>query len=298
VKRSLNSQDTLVKGIVVKAYSGFYYAHDGRREWECKLRGRFRYTNQQVMVGDHVEFMPGQDGYGVIEKLLPRRTLLVRPPVANVDQAVIVFAVREPDPNPGLLGRFLVAALSSRIEPIICFNKVDLTKDGQVELVSQYRENYRVVITSAKTGKGLDNLRDSLKEKISVLAGPSGVGKTTLLNALLPGLKLKTGEVSSKLKQGRHTTRHVELIYLPEGGLVADTPGFTSLELPEIKPEELASLFPDIKACLTGCYFKGCLHFKEPKCAVKEAVESGKIQEIRYNQYLEYLAELMDRRRY
>lgn len=287
-----------MEGVVVKAYSGYYYVHDGRGEWECSLRGRFRHEKQQVLVGDRVELRPRHGQAGVIEKVLPRRSALVRPPVANVDQAVIVFAVREPDPNPGLLERFLITAAMNQIEPLICFNKVDLTKDGQVELVSRYRESYRVVVTSAKTGVGLNGLREGLRGRVSVFAGPSGVGKSTILNALLPDLKLKTGDLSDKLKRGKHTTRHVELISLPEGGLVADTPGFSSLDLPDLKPEELAGYFPEMEGYFGGCYFTGCLHYKEPNCAVKEAVEAGRIEESRYRQYLEFMQELMDRRRY
>lgn len=292
------SSENLVEGMVVRAFSGFYYVHDGRGEWECKLRGRFRHEKQQVLVGDRVELRPTQGQAGVIEKLIPRHSALVRPPVANVDQAVIVFAVREPDPNPGLLERFLITAAMNRIDPVICFNKVDLTVDGQVELVARYRENFRVVVTSAKTGVGLDGLRQMLCGRVSVFAGPSGVGKSTILNALLPDLHLKTGTISEKLKRGKHTTRHVELIALPEGGLVADTPGFSSLDLPDLKPEELASYFPEMEDYTASCYFTGCLHHKEPGCAVREAVESGRIKEARYQQYLDFLGELRERRRY
>jgi len=294
----MSNRDTLMEGVVVRAYGGYYYVHDDRGEWACSLRGRFRHEKQQVLVGDRVELRPRHGHAGVIEKVLPRHTALIRPPVANVDQAVIVFAVREPDPNPGLLERFLITASMNQIEPLICFNKVDLTSDGQVELVSRYRESFRVVVTSAKTGIGLEGLREALKGRVSVFAGPSGVGKSTLLNTLLPDLKLKTGEISDKLKRGKHTTRHVELISLPEGGLVVDTPGFSSLDLPDLKPEELAGYFPEMEDYYGKCYFTGCMHHKEPGCAVKEAVEAGKIEEARYRQYLDFMEELMGRRRY
>lgn len=298
VNNPLVNRENLVEGIVVRAYSGYYYVHDSREEWECILRGRFRHEKQQVLVGDRVELKPRHGHAGVIEKVLPRRTALVRPPVANVDQAVIVFAIRNPDPNPGLLDRFLITASMNNIEPLICFNKVDLTKDGHVELLSRYQESYRVAVTSARTGRGLDQLREALRGRVSVFAGPSGVGKSTILNALMPDLRLKTGEISDKLKRGKHTTRHVELIALPEGGLVADTPGFSSLDLPDLKPEELSGYFPEIVAYGDGCYFTGCLHHKEPRCAVKEAVDAGRIELARYQQYLEFLEELKDRKRY
>ncbi|MCG9968462.1 ribosome small subunit-dependent GTPase A [Pelotomaculum terephthalicicum JT] len=294
----LISGENLVQGIVLKAYSGHYFVHDGGCAWECSLRGRFRYEKQQVLVGDRVELAPKADRAGVIVKVLSRRSALLRPPVANVDQAIIIFSVREPEPNPGLLDRFLITAVMNQIEPVICFNKIDLIENGEVALVSRYQGVYTVALTSAVTGTGLDSLREKLRGKISVFAGPSGVGKSTILNAIVPELKLKTGRVSEKLKRGKHTTRHVELISLPEGGLVADTPGFSSLDLPDIKLEELAGYFPEMEEYSGDCYFSGCLHDREPGCAVKKAVEQGGIEESRYRQYVEFLQELRGRRRY
>lgn len=297
MNRVLNNQDNLIEGIVVKAYGGFFYVYDDQGMRECTLRGRLRYKKQQVLVGDRVLMAPGQGRGGVVENVLPRRSTLTRPVVANVDQAVIIFSLRDPEPNPGLLERFLITAALNGIAPVICFNKVDLATERQLELVSNYREYYPVVVTSAKTGNGLCLLRETLNGKISVFAGPSGVGKSTILNSLIPGLKQKTGEVSAKLKSGRHTTRHIELIPLAGGGFVADTPGFSNLDLPDIKPEDLAGLFPDIGRYQTNCFFTGCLHYKEPGCSIKEAVEQGKIGEARYRQYLESLAQLIDRRK-
>jgi ribosome biogenesis GTPase len=171
------------------------------------------------MVGDRVLMAPGQGRGGIVQEVLPRCSALIRPAVANVDQAVIVFSLRNPEPNPGLLERFLIAAALNGIKPVICFNKVDLMDKDQIELLSRYRGNYNVVVTSAKTGEGLTSLRETLSGKISVFAGPSGVGKSTLLNSIIPGLKQKTGEVSAKLKSGKHTTRHIELIPLIDGVL-------------------------------------------------------------------------------
>lgn len=294
----MNNQDNLIEGIVVKAYGGYFYVHDGHIVRECTLRGRLRYKKQQVMVGDRVLMLPDQGNGGVLEDVLPRRCALTRPAVANVDQAVIVFSLRDPEPNPGLLERFLITALLNGVAPVICFNKVDLSKDDQIKLVSRYREIYNVIVTSAKTGEGLSLLRETLNDKISVFAGPSGVGKSTILNVLIPGLKQKTGEVSARLRTGKHTTRHIELISLSNGGFVADTPGFSSMELPDIKPGELAGLFPGIGDYETACYFTGCLHYKEPGCSIKKAVEEGKIGKDRYRQYLEFLEQLMDRRKH
>ncbi|MDD3652946.1 MAG: ribosome small subunit-dependent GTPase A [Desulfotomaculaceae bacterium] len=287
-----------MRGIVVKAYGGYYYVYNGHEEWECSLRGRFRYEKQQVLVGDRVEVSLESGRAGVIVNVLPRCSLLLRPMIANVEQAVIVFSVQRPKPNPGLLDRFLITTILNNIEPLVCFNKIDLAVDGIMEFVSCYQSFYPVMLTSTITGTGLERLSESLRGKISVFAGPSGVGKSTILNAILPGIKLKTGEISKKLKRGKHTTRHVELIPLPEGGLVADTPGFSSLELPELRPEDLSRCFPEIKKYTRQCYYTGCLHDKEPDCAVKEAVGMGNIAEIRYRQYLEFLQELKRRRRY
>lgn len=294
----MNNQDNLIEGIVIKAYGGFFYVHDGQNARECTLRGRMRYKKQHVMVGDRVQIVSGQDNKGLVENVLPRRSVLTRPAVANVDQAVIVFSLRDPAPNPGLLERFLIATILNKISPLICFNKFDLATDDQKEIISRYRENYNVVVASAVTGEGMGLLREALNGKISVFAGPSGVGKSTILNAIIPGLKQKTGEVSFRLKSGKHTTRHIELIPLAKGGFVADTPGFSSMDLPDIKPEELAGLFPGIGDDQTSCYFTGCLHYKEPGCTIKEAVEEGRIEGARYRQYLDFLEQLLDRRRH
>lgn len=292
------SHDHIVEGIVVKAYGGFFYVHDGLTVRECTLRGRLRYTKKKVMVGDRVQMVTGQDNKGVVENVLPRRSVLARPAVANVDQAVIVFSLCDPEPNLGLLERFLITTMLNKIIPIICFNKVDLAKESQAEIVSKYLENYNVIVTSAVTGAGLDFLRQALNDNITVFAGPSGVGKSTILNAIIPGLKQKTGEISVRLKSGKHTTRHSELIALPGGGFVVDTPGFSNMDLPDLKPEDLAGFFPGIGDYQTNCYFNGCLHYKEPGCTIKKAVEEGKIEGDRYRQYLEFLEQLLDRRRH
>jgi len=288
----------VLEGTVIKAYSGYYYVFDGHDVWECRARGLFRHIGQNVLVGDRVVLRPANKGTGVVEKVLPRRSELVRPPVANVDQALVIFSLKDPDPNPGLLERFLLIIGTKGIIPLICFNKIDLSRGEEAELAVRYREaGYRVFLTSAVTGAGLDDLRGSLHSLVSVVAGPSGVGKSTLLNAISPGLSLKTGELSAKLRRGKHTTRHVELIPLPGGGLVADTPGFSSLDMPDLKPEDLPALFQEIAAREGGCRFTGCMHHKEPGCLVKEAVEKGEIDGFRYRQYIEFLEELQEKRR-
>ncbi|MHB1044018.1 MAG: ribosome small subunit-dependent GTPase A [Eubacteriales bacterium] len=289
----------MVEGTVIKAYSGFYYVLAGQEVFECRLRGLFRHIGQNVLVGDRVIVRPLQGSTGLVEKVLPRRSELTRPPVANVNHVVIVFALKDPEPNLPLLERLLIIAGIQNMEPLICFNKADLWQGGQPELIDRYRKaGYRLAVTSVRTGEGLDGFKKYLQGHLSVLAGPSGVGKSTLLNAILPGISLRTGEISAKPRSGKHTTRHVELIPMPGGGLVADTPGFSSLSLPEMKPGELSALYPEMASRGAGCRFSGCLHYKEPDCEVKLAAESGEINGFRYRQYIEFLEELLEKRRY
>ncbi|MBM7855750.1 ribosome biogenesis GTPase [Desulfohalotomaculum tongense] len=288
----------MVEGIVIKAYSGYYYVQDRETQWVCRLRGKFRLTKERVLVGDRVKVKPAEKNTGVIYEVLQRRNELVRPPIANVDQAVITFAACRPDPNLDLLDRFLVMAEGAGIKPVICLNKADLLEEGQPAWLEAYRQiGYTVLVTSAKDNTGIDQLKQALDNKISVFAGPSGVGKSSLLNAVHPGLKLKTGEISRKLGRGKHTTRHVELIPLQSGGLVADTPGFSSLYLPEFPAEELVYYFPELAEYAGSCRFNSCMHNKEPDCAVKEAVRLGKIDSRRYNSYLQFLSEIWEKER-
>lgn len=283
------------EGVVIKAHGGFYYVQSKVDVYKCVLRGRFRLRDQQVLVGDQVKYEVTGAKSGVIENILPRRTVLIRPLVANVDQAVVVFAVRNPDPLPLLLDRLLIQIQAAHVTPFICFNKADLNRKGVVELISVYQKaSYRVLVTSAKDGTGLADLREVLRVGISVLAGPSGVGKSSLLNALEPGLSLKTREVSARIKRGRHTTRHVELLSLTNGGLVVDTPGFSNLFLPSLGRAELAYFFREFRDDLLSCQFTGCLHYREPGCAVKKAVEEFKISSLRYNNYIKLLNEVIE----
>jgi ribosome biogenesis GTPase len=285
-------------GIIIKAYGGFYFVQTGDRILKCVIRGKIRRRHGQVLVGDRVRVNPAGEGEGVVEDILPRASELVRPPVANVDQAVIVFSINDPRPNTMLLDRFLLQARAAGIEPVICFNKIDLAAAGELDILRHYEPTgYPLLRVSAQKGTNIDDLRELLKERISVLAGPSGVGKSSLLNALQPGLELKTGEISRKLKRGRHTTRHVELIPLAAGGLVADTPGFSSMYLPPVRREELPGYYPEFDDYAPRCRFTGCLHYREPGCAVKEAVEDGRISLLRYEHYLELLEEVMEAER-
>ena len=293
----------MLEGTVMKGYGGFYYVRDDQKfVWECKPRGRFKMEKQDILVGDRVQIQTLNMKCGVVEKVLPRMTELVRPPVANIDRAIVVFALKSPDPDLNLLDRFILLAEAGKTEPIICFNKADLLKNDEIKpILDTYSKiGYQAMVTSVKTGEGIENLRKLLKDHISVFAGPSGVGKSSLLNTIQPGLQLKTGELSEKLQRGKHTTRHVELLELEFGGYVTDTPGFSSLYLPQILKENLAGYFPEMDSYWRNCRFNGCMHKHEPNCAVKAAVDSGEISKTRYEHYIGFLEEVtvQERRHY
>lgn len=285
-------------GRIIKAYAGYYYVLSFEEDevYETRLRGRFRQEDIDFYVGDKVEFtiIDEDNKTGVVEELLPRSTKLDRPAVANIDQVVLVFASRQPKLNYELLDRFLLLVEAYGFEILICLNKVDLVglKEAQ-EAMADYEEiGYRVVYTSAETDHGLNRLTEELQGRLSVLAGPSGVGKSSLLNRLSPEAEMDVSEVSQKIKQGRHTTRHVELITLDNGGLVVDTPGFTSLQIDFIAERELAYFFREMKEYTGQCKFNDCLHSSEPQCKVKQALEEGKIAQSRYDSYLSFLSEI------
>lgn len=283
-----------IVGVVIKATAGFYYVkvEDGDL-WECSLRGKFRLDKNAALVGDKVLVKPRHGQVGVIEKIFPRNNELVRPPISNIEQALIVFSLREPKISILLLDRFLIQVAHSKVGAIICFNKMDLIKEEDLELIKIYQDiGYKVINTSTYLGEGIEALRENLKGKITVLAGPSGVGKSSLINKIQHGLSLKTGEVGNKLRRGKHTTRHVELLPLNEGGFVADTPGFSNLWLPSMKREDLKGYFPEMEKLALGCRFRGCLHVNEPDCRVKEALAKKKINQGRYDNYLLFLEEV------
>ncbi len=282
------------RGRVVRSYSNVHYVDVGEETLECRPRGRLKYRDEKVMTGDFVVVSPAGPGLGAIDEVLPRRNVLSRPPVANVDQVVVVFAFHEPELNLALVDRFLLLVAASDLPAALCLNKVDLAGAGEVDEVGKvYRKlGYPFVAVSARTGQGLGSLRELFAGRTSVLAGPSGVGKSSLLNALEPGLDLRTGDVSAKVRRGTHTTRHVSLLKAGESGYVADTPGFTQLDLPAIKPGDLPWFYPEMVDRLPECRFRGCLHRAEPDCAVKAAVASGEIDAGRYERYLSLLKEV------
>ncbi|ATW24691.1 ribosome small subunit-dependent GTPase A [Candidatus Formimonas warabiya] len=287
------------EGILIKGYGGFYYVKVGEKIRECSLRGKFRRLKQNFLPGDRVSISLLDEGKGVIEQVLPRTSELRRPPVANVEQVGVTFALKNPDPDFLLLDRILIMVRHHHLLPLIFFNKVDLVEEGRSDqLVRIYQKaGYPVIKCSTKTGEGIDEIRLLLKDKISVFTGPSGAGKSSLLNAVQQGLSLKTGHVSSKIGRGKHTTRHVELLELDLGGLVADTPGFSVLDMPPMLREDLDSFFPEIRAHAGVCRFHSCLHHQEPDCAVKEAVSAGEIDPGRYQRYLLFLQEVIENER-
>jgi ribosome biogenesis GTPase len=290
-------------GIIMKGYSGFYYVLDEQQQvWECSLRGKFRLKKQAFLPGDKVSCIKINDlaQKGVIEEVLPRRSQLDRPLVANVDQVVIVMALAHPAPDFHLLDRILIMAGKQQVNPVVCLNKADLVEPYQASCWQKIYEKtgYPVLLTSAVENWGIDQLKELMKNQITVFAGPSGVGKSSLLNLLQTGLTLVTGEISSKINRGKHTTRHAQLMAFSAGGLLVDTPGFSRLALPqELKREELLSYYPDFFEFAHLCRFKTCLHREEPECHVREAVEKGLLDTGRYRRYLEIMAEVVVKER-
>ncbi|WP_040204935.1 ribosome small subunit-dependent GTPase A [Neobacillus jeddahensis] len=288
------------EGKIVKALSGFYYVLENDKLIQCRGRGVFRKNKVTPLVGDEVVFQAENDLEGYILEVKERKNELVRPPIANVDQAILVFSAVEPDFSTVLLDRFLVLVEFNHIEPLICITKMDLTNKDQKQKIAEYADQYKaasyeVILTSSETEDGIEQLNPHVENKISVFAGQSGVGKSSLLNVLRPDLELKTNDISSHLGRGKHTTRHVELIKIGNG-LIADTPGFSSLEFTNIEAEDLTGCFPEIQRASENCKFRGCLHVTEPKCGVKAALESGEIPSYRYEHYVDFLQEIKDRK--
>ena len=285
---------------VIKMYNGFYYLQvTGQEELlSCRLRGRIKRNKGAVVTGDYVEYQMLEDGTGVIESCLPRRTLLKRPAVANIDQVLITFAARQPDLNQLLLNRFLVLAEWSGIpEIVICINKCDLLEEKADFLQDYVQAGYKLLMVSAQEGQGIQELKNLLTGRVTVFAGPSGVGKSSLLNAVDSNLELATGKISDKIKRGKHTTRAACLLPLPEGGTVVDTPGFSAAELENIDKAQLAHYFPEFRPYIEKCYYNTCTHSHEPDCAVKEAVEAGAICQARYEAYLNILQTINERKK-
>jgi len=278
----------MIKGTIVKALSGFYYVQTENSILECKARGKFRLDGTSPLVGDKVQCSIDSNGKGRIDKVDERKNWFIRPAVANIDALVFVAANTNPVTDPFLIDRVSVIAEDAKCELIVCINKTDI--DPANELYDIFsKAGFTVVKTSAETGEGSQELRNVLKNKICAFTGNSGVGKSSILNVLLPGINIRTGEVSDKLGRGRHTTRHVELYDLGDGILAADTPGFASfdIEMMNIIPkEELQYNFREFAPYIGSCRFNNCAHLKEPGCAVTSALENGEISQSRYRSYV------------
>ncbi len=276
------------ENVIIKALSGFYYVQTPEGVMECKARGRFRMDGTSPLVGDKVVCSKDPHGKGRIDKIEERKNFFIRPAVANIDTLVFIAANTNPVTDPFLVDRVSVIAEDAGCELIICVNKTDI--DAGKELVDIFTlAGYKVIPISAKTGEGMEELRASLKGKISAFTGNSGVGKSSILNMLMPGVNIPVGEVSEKLGRGRHTTRHVELYSIGEDTYIADTPGFASfdIEMMNIIPkEELQYDFIDFEPYIGKCRFNNCAHLKEPGCAVREALEKGEISQSRYDSYV------------
>ena len=287
-----------MQGKIIKGIAGFYYVDSKEGVFQCKAKGIFRNKSIKPLVGDNVEFeiTHEEDMEGNITEILERDNELIRPAVANIDQAMIVFALKAPNPNTNLLDKLLVCMEYQNIETIICFNKTDIgDKDYAEKLASIYRNaGYKVLFTSATENEGVEEVKKALKGKSTVFAGPSGVGKSSMLNAIKEDAVMETGDISEKIGRGKHTTRHSEIFKTDEDTYVFDTPGFGSLFIPGMTKEKLEDCFPEFSLYTNECRFIGCAHLNEPDCAVKEALEEGKIAKSRYESYKAFYEELKE----
>ena len=292
-----------MQGKIVKGISGFYYIHVvGAGIYECKAKGIFRKDKKKPLVGDDVEIevLSEVEKTGSIINIFERKNELIRPAVANIDQALVVFAAAKPSPHFNLLDRFLVMMQTKEIPVILCFNKEDIASEEKLSELAEIYEKCgcQLIFVSAKEEKNMETLRRMLEGKTTAIAGPSGVGKSSIINFLNPKANMETGSISRKIERGKHTTRHSELFMIGEDSYIMDTPGFSSLYVNDFEKEELKYYFPEFEPYEGQCRFNGCDHIHEPGCAVKEAVEKGKIHAVRYEDYKELYEELKNKRRY
>ena len=290
-----------MEGLIIKGIGGFYYVDTGSEVIEAKGRGIFKKDGITLAVGDKVqlEIIDEAEKKGVINGIYPRKNQFIRPPIVNVDTFVVVFAASKPKPNLVLVDKFLVMAEMHGVEALICINKSDLVSpEVLAEYKAIYENIYPVIAVSARSGEGMDELKGAVSGKTAALAGPSGVGKSTIINTLIPHANMETGSISEKTKRGKHTTRHVEIFKADGGGRIFDTPGFTSFEIMEAEEDNLMHYYPDIDRYSANCYYDNCRHLKEPSCAVREALNEGKIHRLRYESYAANMEEIKNRRKY
>lgn len=289
-------------GKIIKGIAGFYYVYVVESGiYECKAVGIFRKDKIKPLVGDmvRIEVLNEEKKEGSLVEILPRKNELIRPAVANVDQAMVIFAADFPKPNFSLLNRFLIMMERRNVSVVICFNKMDLLEEKDIQRLHEIYEpaGYRVLTISVKQKKGIEEVQALLDHKVTVVAGPSGVGKSSLTNSLQREVEMETGEISKKLNRGKHTTRHSQLIELGDDSWFVDTPGFSSLYLEDMEKEELRLYFPEFDPYEGQCRYQGCTHTHEPGCAVKEALSEGRIEKLRYEGYLELYEELKDKKK-
>ena len=292
-----------MQGKIVKGIAGFYYIHVAESGvYECKAKGVFRREKIRPLVGDNVEIeiLEEEENTGNITRVFSRSNELIRPAVANIDQVLLVFAVVKPNPHYNLLDRFLVMMEDKLLPVILCFNKTDIASDAQIEEIRAIygRCGYPLVFTSVQEEENIEQVREMLRGKTTAIAGPSGVGKSSIINLLQPEAQMETGEISRKIERGRHTTRHSELFPIDRDSYIMDTPGFSSLYVNDFEKEDLKHYFPEFMEYGGTCRFHGCDHIHEPGCAVKAAVDAGKIHPVRYRNYVEMYEELKNKRRY
>lgn len=296
-------QSKILLGKIIRGIAGFYYVHvTGYGIYECKAKGVFRKNKEKPLVGDNVEIdvLDENEKLGNVSDILPRKNDLIRPAVANVDQALVIFAADQPKPNFNLLDRFLLMMEQKEIPTIICFNKVDLvTEEEKERLKAIYdKTGHEIFFVSASKKHGIENLKECLHGKTTTVAGPSGVGKSSLINLFQSEVMMETGSISEKIQRGKHTTRHSELITLDDTSYILDTPGFSSLAVFDLEKEEIKWYYPEFEPLQDKCRFQGCNHINEPDCAVKQAVENGMVSSVRYENYKLLFAECSERKRY
>lgn len=292
-----------MQGKIIKGISGFYYVYvAGTGIYECKAKGIFRNQKIKPLVGDDVELavLDEEKRLGNVEKILPRKKELIRPAVANIDMALVIFAAARPDPNFNLLDRFLCMMEYQKVPVTICFNKCDLVTEEQKETLRRIYApaGYDLIFTSAKTTEHVAELKELLRGKMTAVAGPSGVGKSSLVNDLQDQVQMQTGGISDKIARGKHTTRHSQIIPVSEDTYIMDTPGFSSMDLPGFSKEDLWSCYPEFVRYEPQCRFIGCSHIGEPDCGVKEALADGKISQVRYDNYVQLYEEMKNMRKY
>lgn len=292
-----------MQGKIIKGIAGFYYIHTlDNQVYECKAKGIFRNQNIKPLVGDNVliDIIDEQKKVGNMTKILERSNELIRPAVSNIDQAIVIFAAAKPAPNLNLLDRFLIMMERQNVETIICFNKRDLVSEEEIKYLEDIYATcgYQVIFASAYTKTGMDQIKEIILNKTTVLAGPSGVGKSSIINLIQPEANMETGCISTKIDRGKHTTRHSELFCVENNTYIMDTPGFSSLYTNDMEKEELKDYFPEFHELEGTCRFQGCVHVNEPDCAVKTALANGFIRTNRYENYVAIYNELKDHKKY